>query len=203
MVDDNESNRQLLVKLLQPLGFELKEAENGQEAVDIWGEWQPQLIWMDIRMPVMDGYEATKIIKAESKGQATKIIALTASTLEEEKAVVIEAGYDDYYRKPFKEEEIFEAMHHHIGVEYIYEEIEKAASEVEARGILTPEALKVVPTELLAKLEELSVQANIMEVNKVIEEINTYDEGIAQALTNLADGFEYSKIAGVAKAAID
>ncbi len=194
-----ESIKSLLVKLLQPLGFELKEAKNGQEAVDTWREWQPQLIWMDIRMPMMDGYEATKIIKAEPKGQETKIIALTASTLEEEKAVAMEVGCDDYYRKPFKEHEIFEAMHHHIGVEYIYEEIEKAASEVGAKGILIPEVLKVVPAELLTKLEKLAVQANITEVDKAIEEISSYDEGVARALSELADGFEYSKIVGIAK----
>ncbi len=203
VVDDNESNRQLLVKLLDPLGFELKEAKNGQEAIDIWREWQPQLIWMDIRMPVMDGYEATKIIKTESKGQKTKIIALTASTLEEEKAAAMEAGCDDYYRKPFKEEEIFEAMHYHIGVEYVYEEITEVTSEASPEEILTPEALKVVPNELLTKLEELTVQANIMEVDKVIEEIRSYDESIVKALSKLADGFEFSKIAVLARAAIN
>ena len=200
IVDDNETNRQLLDPvLLQPLGFEFKEAKDGQEAVNIWREWQPQLIWMDMRMPVMDGYEATRTIKAEPKGQETKIIALTASTLEEERAVVMEAGCDDYYRKPFKEEEIFEAMHHHIGVEYVYEEFEEAASKIDPKEILTSEALKVVPAELLTKLEGLAVQANIMEVDELIEEISSYDEGIAQALSELADGFEYTKIAEVTR----
>ncbi len=203
VVDDNESNRQLLVKLLQPLGFELREAKNGQEAVDIWRKWQPQLIWMDMRMPVMDGYTATRTIKAESKRQETKIIALTASTLEEERAVVMGAGCDDYYRKPFREEEILEAMHHHIGVEYIYEEVEEATSQVDPEEVLTPETLKALPAELLIKLEELAVQANIMEVGKVVEEISSYDERVARALADLADGFEYSKIARVARAVID
>ncbi len=203
IVDDNESNRQLLVKLLEPLGLDLREAGNGQEAVETWREWEPQLIWMDMRMPIMDGYEATKAIKAEPKGQETKIIALTASSYEEEKAGTMTAGCDDYYRKPFKEEEIFEAMHYHIGVEYVYEEIEEETSKVGPTEILTPEALKVVPAELLAKLEELAVQANIMEVDKVIEKIRLHDEGIAQALTDLADGFEYPKIAEVARAAIN
>ena len=92
-VDDKSINRQLLIKLLSPLGFEVKEASNGQEAIAIWDEWEPHLIWMDMRMPVMDGYEATKYIKSTTKGNATAVIALTASVLEEEKAIALSAGY--------------------------------------------------------------------------------------------------------------
>ena len=109
IVDDKWTNRQLLIKLLNPLGFELKEAENGQQAIEVWEEWEPHLIWMDMRMPVMDGYTATQQIKAHLKGQATAIIALTASVLEEERAVVLSAGCDDFLRKPFKENDIFES----------------------------------------------------------------------------------------------
>ena len=156
-----------------------------------------------MRMPVMDGYLATKTIKANPKGQKTKIIALTASTLEEEKITVMAAGCDDYFRKPFKEEDIFEAMHHHIGVEYIYEEVEEAFNKIDFEETLTSNDLKTLPVELLKKLEELAIQANIMEVDKIIGDIDSYDEGVARALTNLADGFEYSKIAKVTRAALN
>ncbi len=203
IVDDNENNRLLLIKLLQPLGFELKEARDGQGAVDIWRQWQPHLIWMDIRMPVMDGYTATKTIRAEPKGQETKIIALTASTLEEEKVAVLAAGCNDYYRKPFREKDIFGAMNYHIGVEYIYEEVEGTVSKVDPKEFLSREVLKVVPTELLTKLEKLAILANIMEVNKVIEEINSYDGRVARALTTLADDFRYPEIAEVARVALN
>ena len=123
IVDDKAINRQLLLRLLAPLGFEIKEASNGQEAIAIWDEWEPHLIWMDMRMPVMDGYEATRYIKATTKGNATAVIALTASVLEEEKAIVISAGCDDFVRKPFKERMIFEMLTKHLGVQYIYEEL--------------------------------------------------------------------------------
>ena len=203
VVDDNDANRQLLVKLLRSLDLNIKEAIDGLEAVHIWDEWQPHLIWMDIRMPVMDGDLATKIIKSKPKGKNTKILALTASTLEEDRVVAMDAGFDDYFRKPFREEDIFAAMHNHVGIKYIFEEVEEALSKAAPEEVLTIEALKVVPAKLLAKLEKLAVLARIAEVNEVIAKISAYDQDVARALAKLADGFEYSKIVEVARAAIN
>ncbi|MGL6140159.1 MAG: ATP-binding protein, partial [Planktothrix sp.] len=115
-VDDKPINCQLLMKLLIPLGFDVQQASNGQEAIKIWESWQPHLIFMDMRMPIMDGYEATKYIKSTTKGNATAIIALTASVLEEEKAIVLSAGCDDFMRKPFKESSIFNMLNKYLGV---------------------------------------------------------------------------------------
>jgi CheY-like chemotaxis protein len=122
-LDRTTSNRQLLIKLLTPLGFEIKEASNGQETIAIWDEWQPHLIFMDMRMPIMDGYEATKNIKSTTKGNATAIIALTASVIEAEKAMILSVGCDDFLQKPFKESTIFQSLTKHLGVKYIYEEL--------------------------------------------------------------------------------
>ena len=119
VVDDQQTNRKLLVKLLNPLGFELEEASNGQETVEIWARWKPHLIWMALRMPVMDGYEATKQIKSQLKDRATVIIAITTSILEEERAVVLSVGCDDFVRKPLRESVIFEKMALHLGVRYL------------------------------------------------------------------------------------
>lgn len=122
IVDDKWTNRQLLIKLLSPLGFKLQEASNGREAIEMWDSFEPHLIWMDMRMPVMNGYEATEYIKATTKGQATAIIALTASIFEEERAIVLSAGCDDFIRKPFREAEIFETMSKHMGLRYVMAE---------------------------------------------------------------------------------
>jgi signal transduction histidine kinase/CheY-like chemotaxis protein len=206
IVDDKSLNRQLLVQLLNPFGFELKEASNGREAVNIWNEWEPHLIWMDMRMPVMDGYTAAQQIKATTKGQATAIIALTASVLEEERAIVLSAGCDDFMRKPFREQEIFTAMNKHIGVRYIYEEpIDKAAqvlSKTEIKDVLVPEALAALPSELLANLVSSAKSSDIIAVDRLIQEIKAIDVAIAEALTTLANEFEYGKIASLIEAAI-
>ena len=128
-VDDRLESRLLLVKMLSSLGFAVEEAENGVQAVEMWSSWEPHLIWMDMRMPVMDGYEATKQIKAHLKGQATVIIALTASAFDEERSVILSAGCDDFVAKPFREQVILEKMAKYLGVRYVYDQEPSATSQ--------------------------------------------------------------------------
>ncbi|MBD3307481.1 response regulator, partial [candidate division KSB3 bacterium] len=111
VVDDTPANRLLLVKLLSPFGFELREATNGHEAIDIWEEWQPHLIWMDIRMPGLNGWETAKRIKATPHGQATVIIAVTASIEDDLPTKTLTAGCEDFLRKPFREQQVFDLLH--------------------------------------------------------------------------------------------
>jgi len=197
IVDDKPLNRQLLVKLLNPLGFELKEAANGKEAIEVWNEWEPHLIWMDMRMPVLDGYDATKEIKAMTKGQATAIIALTASVLEGEKAVVLSAGCDDFLRKPFREGEIFEAMKKHLGVRYVYEDKgdeNSSLSKSEEENALSKSAFAELPAELVIELQEaiLSLEVDVME--EVVDKIKGENPRLAGAIEGCINNFEYEKV---------
>jgi PAS domain S-box-containing protein len=121
IVDDQMENRLVLVKLLTPLGFEIAEAQNGQEALDINHAWQPHLIFMDMRMPVMDGYEATRHIKAQRTFDKPAIIALTASAFEEERNLILHTGCDDFVAKPFREALLLAKIAEHTGVEFVYE----------------------------------------------------------------------------------
>ncbi|WP_366558003.1 ATP-binding protein [Okeania sp. SIO3B5] len=193
IVDDRSTNRLLLIKLLQPLGFELKEAENGKQAIEIWSEWQPHLIWMDMRMPVMDGYEATQIIKGTTKGNATAIIALTARVLEEEKSIILSAGCDDFVRKPFREAMIFETMKKHLGVEYIYEleSPDKTPSELPS---LTVGDLQKMPIEWLEELYDAAKALDDDRILELIEQIPVEESLLAEKLTNLVDNFQFKTI---------
>jgi len=148
ITEDQSANRLLLSKLLGRLGFEIREAENGQKAVELWEDWKPDLIWMDMRMPVMDGYEATQHIRARERQLGignwqqvlssdknsdqeilhsaphrlipTKIIALTASAFEEQRQSILMAGCNDFVRKPFQEEDLLMKISEHLQVQYIY-----------------------------------------------------------------------------------
>ncbi|QTA90979.1 hybrid sensor histidine kinase/response regulator [Desulfonema magnum] len=194
IADDEWNNRQLLLKMLKPLGFELREAVNGQEAIERWHKWNPHLIWMDMRMPVMDGYEATKQIKASAKGRDTAVIALTASAFEEERAAILSAGCDDFMRKPFRENEIFDMMKKHIGVRYVYEEsIKQEVPPVQDKEIMA-ETLAELSSDLLAVLEKASESGDTEMVNEVIADISAHNAALADGLTRLADNFAFEQI---------
>lgn len=203
VVEDKWESRKLLVKLLEPLGFEVREAENGKEGVALWSSWEPHLIWMDMRMPVMDGYEATKQIKAHLKGQATVIIALTASAFNEERAVILSAGCDDFVRKPFQEEEIFETMARYLGVRYVYEEETSATlPQKSATEALTREALAVMPAEWVAQLYQAANEVNNQQIFQLIEQIPSEHDPVAIALTDLVRNFRCDKIIDLTEPAI-
>jgi CheY-like chemotaxis protein len=154
VVDDSEVNRRLLVRLFRPLGFEVYEASDGREALEAWETHAPQLIWMDMRMPVMDGYEATRRIKSTTRGQATTVIALTASALEEDRAVILSEGCDEYVRKPFREHELFEILTRFLGVRFVYAPAGAAEAAPEVDRAALAQALAAQPAPWRAELRQ-------------------------------------------------
>ena len=197
IVDDRLENRLVLVKLLSPLGFQVREATNGQEAISLWSTWQPHLIWMDMRMPVMDGYEATKQIKATIKGQATAIIALTASTFEQERSIVLDAGCNDFVCKPFRKEVILEKIAQHLGVRYIYEQPALSrGDEYSSVGEteLTPEDLGVMPKSWVSKLYEAAELIDDELLFELIEQIPPEKTWLSQGIGALISNFRYEEI---------
>jgi CheY-like chemotaxis protein len=199
IVDERAEARRLLVKLLEPLGFELREALNGKEAIEMWERWEPHLIWMDMRMPVMDGYEATRRIKATAKGRATTIVALTATAFEEDRERVLSEGCDDFVRKPFREDEIFDMLAKHLGVRFVYEEIPPAtAGPAEAAAlpvdVFTPAALAALPVGWVADLRRATIKADLSRILTLVDRIREEDAALADALADLARDFEYKKI---------
>lgn len=206
VVEDRPESRVLLVNLLVSVGFQVREAANGREAIALWESWQPHLIWMDMRMPVMDGYEATKYIKGHLKGQATTIIALTASALETDRAVVLSAGCDDFARKPFREEVIFEKMAQHLGVRYLYEESSQArATGQESQGghrsdLLLAEGLTAMPAEWIAELNRAARSGDDEIIEDLISQIPEQYAPLAAVLTNLVNNFQFEQLAQLTQA---
>jgi PAS domain S-box-containing protein len=189
-VDDRLESRQLLVRVLAPLGFAVREAGQGEEAIAIWQEWQPHLILTDIRMPVMDGRQMTRHIKATAAGKATTIIAVTASSFEEDKEAILAAGCDDFLRKPFRHEVLLDMLHRHLGVEFIYED-EPAEP---APPAVDPAALAALPAELRARLQQALTQLDVDAVQGMIDTIRSHDAALADALGAMAGLYEYDKI---------
>lgn len=189
VVEDIKENRQLLVKLLTPLGFQVKEAENGQEAIKIWETWQPHLIWMDMRMPVMDGYEATQIIKAHPLGKNTIIIALTASVFEEQQPAILKAGCNDFLPKPFRSEVLLEKMAKYLGIRYVYADNSLSKFEHYQALELTPENLNVMSQEWIKKLHQAAAAVDDQLIMELVQELPENHINLANSLIDLVNNF--------------
>jgi two-component system sensor histidine kinase/response regulator len=192
VVDDKEANRELLVNFLTTVGLETRTATNGREAIQIWQQWQPHLIWMDMRMPMMDGYEATKQIKANPQGNKTIIIALTATAFEEERGKILEVGCDALVRKPFKEEEIFDKMAEQLGIQYLYE-AEPTSPKSERPSLNLPN-LELMPTEWIASLRQAAIEVDADTAMQLIREIPADRSALAKALTELTSNYCFDEI---------
>ncbi len=120
VVDDQLADRQLVMDLLTYAGLDVREATHGEAALSLWQSWQPHLIWMDLRMPGLDGYEVTRRIRQQSVGPRPKIIALTAQVYGVDHLQAMAAGCDDVVVKPFEESTLFQKMAEHLGLTYIY-----------------------------------------------------------------------------------
>jgi PAS domain S-box-containing protein len=198
VVEDRWESRYLLVKLLEDTGFQVREAQNGAEAVDVWRQWQPHLIWMDMRMPVLDGYEATQQIKSDLSGQATIIIALTASALEDEQSAILSAGCDDFVHKPFQETTIFAKLSEYLGVSYQYQALEPSSLQESSDSRLSVAELQhyfsIMSSAWIADLYHAATLADNDLLAELIQKIPAEHPAFSQALTNLIDDFDYNQM---------
>ncbi|MEG3858005.1 response regulator [Microcoleus sp. herbarium12] len=210
IVDDREDNRQLLVKIISPLGLGVQEASNGCEAVEMWESWQPHLILMDVRMPEMDGYEATKEIRnriqqreqewQENGSPIPKIVALTASTIEGRRSFALSIGCDDFISKPFRKTDIFDAIHNHLGVRYLYsnstepiwagDRHHQSDSPSNAALAYLPE----LPPQWIENMRLVIRSADFDLIARTIEEIRDDSHEFAAMLQGHLDNFDYQKI---------
>ncbi|MEZ4528357.1 MAG: ABC transporter substrate binding protein [Desulfobacterales bacterium] len=196
IVEDRPESRVLLNRLLRSVGFAVREAVNGKEGVEMFEKWHPHLIWMDMRMPVMDGYAATRQIRTLPGGDGCIIIALTASAFEEQKNLVLSAGCDDFIRKPFRTEDIFEAMHRHIGVRYVYDDepLHRTEKRKGADAANICRALAALSPEHLADLKKALVELDMEGIAAITGHIRTKNRKGADALAELADNFRFEQI---------
>ncbi len=206
VVDDREENRELMVQLLKTVGFETRTAVNGQEAIALWQDWLPHLIWMDMRMPVLDGYEATRQIRHRIRDLgdrppqqtaffAPKIIALTASAFEEQQTSILAAGCDDLVRKPFREAIIFEKIAEHLGVEFLYEETNQKQQE----SLLQPTidlqtALVDMPLDWVEALKQAAIAVDSEEILHLIQQIPPAQSALAERLRDLLQSYDFDEI---------
>ncbi len=221
----------LLVKLLEPLSFEVREATNGLEGLAIWESWQPHLVFMDTRMPVMSGLEAIRQIRAKEKAlidcrdtaryteesissnsqfrQATVIIVVTASVFEEKRGEILATGADDLVHKPFSEEIIFEKISQYLEVLYLYENLHQSITAPRKFNAERKQdsfflnKLAEMPPDWLSSLYQAANTLREESVLDLIEQIPETSAPLAEALNDLANDFRFDEIVRLTQSVMD
>lgn len=192
IAEDQKENQLLLGKLMEALNLPVKIAEDGEQAVALFQSWQPDLIWMDRRMPVMDGMEATRFIRQLPNGKEVKIIAVTASAFTEQRAEMLAVGMDDFVRKPYRSNEIYDCLSRQLGLSYSYTDTKVTAETKSIR--LMPEMLAALPLELRQQLYNTLESLDCDQIEAVIEKISAQNSSLSKLLMRLANNYDYSTI---------
>jgi CheY-like chemotaxis protein len=207
IVEDNEENRKLIIDLLEYSHLTIFEAVNGKEAVEIATEYLPDLILMDLRMPVMDGYEATQILKKAESTKSIPIIAISASSrkiMQEDRNKKI---FEEYLFKPLDASDLFERMKKYLK----YKIVEMVSGEkAEGVSIKLTEEQKILLPKLVYILENEFLPIYHQTVNsQMIDQIEQFGKDLValakknnftpileygSEICTLADNFEIDKL---------
>jgi PAS domain S-box-containing protein len=197
VADDNDTHRQLLVRLLQSIGLEVREANHGQMAIALWQSWRPHLIWMDTRMPELDGYTATQRIRELEAGQrVTKIIALTANAFEENRVQALDSGCDDFVRKPFQISQLFNKMADHLGLAYQYGQAcpTSPANPASTAPLAVLANLQDLPIAIVEQLYQATLQLDNQQLAILITQLAPEHPALAELLGQKLEEFAIDQI---------
>ncbi|NJM69193.1 MAG: AAA family ATPase [Scytonema sp. RU_4_4] len=197
VVDDKWANRSVLVNLLQPLGFEVTEATNGLDALDKAREFKPDVIFMDLVMSVMDGFEATRRLRMLPDFKEVIVIAISASVFELDQKQSREVGCNDFLPKPIQKAELLEKLQVHLGLEWIYEQQENQVRAQSIFPVKTQDSLVAPPAEELAVLLDLAMRGDLRSIAQRAAKLEELDEQwapFATHLRQLAKGFKGKQI---------
>jgi CheY-like chemotaxis protein len=196
LADDNVPNRNWLKQLLMLIGCQVLEAANGEEAIRLWEKWKPRLILMDLQMPVLDGFEATRRIKALAPDGDTIIIALTATVLEESRRAILLAGAADLLGKPMEESLLFDKMQAHLGMNFLYES--EGTEEDVAVEVIPPERQREwvvrLPLALRNTLRNAIANGDLEGFEIQLKEVARHNPALARLLRPLAEEYDYDQL---------
>jgi PAS domain S-box-containing protein len=192
IAEDQYDNRLLLERLMHDIGLETKTADDGEQCVRIFRDWQPDLILMDSRMPVLDGIEASRRIRGLPGGEKVKIIAITASIFGEQQPELMAAGMDDVLHKPYRAGEIYGCLARELGIEFTYTSV--AGTKETGLEELTAEKLAVLPEGLRAEFKQVLESLDDQRIAEIIQQAGVIDADLSKILLRLADRFDYPQI---------
>jgi len=196
IVDDRDNNRDILTKMLKPLGFITKEADDGYKAIYYINDWKPDIILLDIIMPIMSGTEVIKRMKSDENAKNIKIIVITASVLDDDKKNIMEIGADSFIRKPFKQNVILEEIRKLLGLEYVYRAEIKQNNE--PKNDISEENIKKVlsslPEDFIEKFKQKLIIGDVKEVNKLNDFIESHNKKICEYFKKLIEDYDFNVV---------
>lgn len=198
VVDDHRENRELLCQMLTDWGFEVSSAGNGEQAVSEWIRFAPDLTWMDLRMPVMNGVEACQAIQraAHAGGWGSpKVVAVTASTLDLPEHVLSEQGFVAMVGKPFRECEIRWLLQAHLGVRFVGSEAARSVGGTpEDESATLAAGLAALDRVHLQKLASAVMRADFDDAATAIADIESGSPGLGGRLRRLLDAYRFDRL---------
>jgi signal transduction histidine kinase/CheY-like chemotaxis protein len=193
IVEDQKENWLLLEQLLRTAGFRVLVANDGRQGIESFRTWRPHFIWMDIRLPVLSGLDAAARIRELPGGGDVRIAAVTASVYSSERERVLEAGFDDFVRKPYRPHEIFDCMARHLELRYAYGSGQKP--DVEDPAVpLRPEDLATLSASLRAELKNALVTLDAKQIAQVVGHVSEENAAVACILAKMAGQLAYTGI---------
>lgn len=199
VVEDREKNRFLMREILDSVGFEVREAFDGEKAIELWKDWQPNLILMDMKMPVMDGVEATRRIRKLDRLQQPTIIALTASAFEEDRQAILNAGCDDFISKPINRAHLLTSIGEHLALHYLYDNsVTQTPEPHPALRDLAPTDLSFMSADWIHSLYEAASQGNDSWIEELIQQIPLEEQDLTKTLTEWVYNYRFDLLMNLA-----
>lgn len=196
IVDDLAMNRDLIRAMLDGFGFSLREAGSGQEAIDLAASWHPDLIIIDMKMPVVDGYEAIKRIRSHDTARKIPIIAVTASAFVEERRHAFDAGATEFIAKPFEETELYEKVGKLLHLEYVYENTDEKYGGMQAeKGFqLNRRSFQRLPSEFVYDLQHAVLEGDYFTILALADQAEQHDTAVAAELRRMTLHFQFEQL---------
>lgn len=192
IVDDKINNRLILKEMLERVGFVTIEAENGLEALERTREFKPELVFMDIKMPIMDGYESVKHIKSDDNIKNIPVFALTASAFKHDEKSILESGFDGFLAKPFKLSNLFKLVHNSSDIKFVYEAEKVEVKNISIDDLDIPEIKELLTLGQIEDIDDLALINDFAGIKNILETFRGEEKliGFVNTVIHLTDNFD-------------
>ena len=204
IVEDNAENRRVIHDFMEPIGFSIREAEDGERGLELCQAWQPQLILMDLQMPGISGLEATRRIRESTHGRKVKVIAITASALEETRQEAMLAGCDGFLTKPVRASDVFDCIQEHLGLEYTYRASNLTEPEPEQQSLaVSPRIIAQLPDDWKENIQRALQLLRHGDIQRLVNQLAEVDPDSGRHMQHKLDDFQYRDLSQIVDQIVD